>query len=281
MENLALSHTDLVPLRSRRTNPLELTAPSIQVDVATTKHARICIVREDLLPGGSKQRAATPYVAQKVFAGYEKLVYASPFAGFAQVALAQAARTCGVNLHLFCEIDPNTNRAHEFTELARNFGARVTPFAGLQAAKNAANDFTNQTEKTFQVPLGFDDPIFRSLMRTALTAQWKWLKQSSNLPLRKLWISCGSGTLTKILAQIVGPETTVVAVDVGVLDSDDQRLAEVRSLPNVEYIRLDIPFASRAKSPTPCPSNLHYDAKVWELINENAGMYDVWWNVAR
>jgi hypothetical protein len=287
METVALRAriSDVVPVRSVQ----NLSSPPITVELANCNRTRICIVREDLLPGGTKQRAAAPYLAQKLKAGFRSFAYASPFAGFAQVALAQAARMCGVELHLFCEAMPaellqNSEpglQAHEFTKLAQSFGATVSLFQDLDSAKMAANNFAEKDTTRFQIPLGLNDSIFRTLMRTELLSQWNWLKQTSNLPIRTVWVSLGSGTLAGILAEVVGPATRVVAVDVGVLDESDERILKIRSIPNVEYVRLSVPFSSRAHVLPPCPSNMHYDAKLWSLINEKAEPYDVWWNVAR
>lgn len=289
MENLAL-RSDVPKMLKRRTALRLPVCPPIQVEMAATKHARICIVREDVLEGGTKQRAAAPYLAHKIKNGARNFVYASPFAGFAQVALAQAARACGAKLQLFCEALPasfsngstrSELRSHEFTKLAESFGANVRLFPTLDLAKAAASEFERMNEEYLQVPLGLDDPVFRTLMRTSLSAEWNWLKSTSNLPVRNLWVSFGSGTLAGILAEIVGPSTKVIAVDVGVLEKNDKRISRIRNLSNVEYVRLEMPFAAKAGSLPPCPSNLHYDAKLWELINENAAQYDVWWNVAR
>jgi hypothetical protein len=55
----------------------------LQIDAGT-----VHVVRDDLLPGGTKQRAVHAYLRDAIAGGATSFVYASPPPGFAQVALA-------------------------------------------------------------------------------------------------------------------------------------------------------------------------------------------------
>lgn len=84
--------------REVRMNALEnpVFVPDLSPRPVITKLDGIRVVRDDLLPGGTKQRASAPFIQDMVNIGYSHFVYASPFAGFAQVALAYTCRMLNV-----------------------------------------------------------------------------------------------------------------------------------------------------------------------------------------
>ncbi len=60
--------------------------------------------------------------------GQTEFYYSSPFAGFAQVALAYTCKRLGLKCFLFCERDPSEKfheNKHEFTRLAESYGANI------------------------------------------------------------------------------------------------------------------------------------------------------------
>ncbi len=63
-------------------------SPDVILETRSIGNCDIWIAREDLLPGGTKQRAVIPYLRELSALGYRQLAYASPFCGYAQVALA-------------------------------------------------------------------------------------------------------------------------------------------------------------------------------------------------
>ncbi|MBC7370827.1 MAG: hypothetical protein H7326_04635 [Bdellovibrionaceae bacterium] len=75
-------------------------SPPVVLQKMKIANATSYIAREDLLEGGSKQRAIAPYLEDLVRAGYTHFIYASPFCGFAQVALAASARKLDYLVHM-------------------------------------------------------------------------------------------------------------------------------------------------------------------------------------
>ena len=63
-------------------------SPLPVVSKISLESKNIFAIRDDLLPGGTKQRAAIPYIHNEIKKGHRHFIYASPFSGFAQVALA-------------------------------------------------------------------------------------------------------------------------------------------------------------------------------------------------
>jgi hypothetical protein len=255
--------------------------PSIAIDSLEFAGKELLVVRDDILAGGTKQRAAIPYLLDLVKDGYDEFVYASPFSGFAQVALAYSAQTVGVDCTLFCERDPSTLSEHAFTKLAVDAGARVGLSETLEQCETLAKRYVSMRDSSFKIPLGFDDVRFRNHLSEALSVQWKNLCSDLGRTPDSLWISLGSGTLTRVLHEVLPNSVNIHCVDVHVLKKDDARIQSACRPTRVHYHSAPEIFHEVAKSPPPLPSNAFYDAKVWQFIRENSEDGAIWWNVAR
>lgn len=254
--------------------------PDIEISECTLGEHSLWVVREDRLPGGTKQRACIPYLESQSERNFREFVYASPFAGFAQVALASAARELGLKARIFCEISP-WGGFHEFSRLAESFGAEIFLCHSLPEAEERAADDEKLAPARLKVPLGFDCPEFRSLMDAALKRQWRILVSRMPVLPKRVWVSLGSGTLTGALRRALPAEVEICAVDVHVLPANDLRIDRARRLPNVRVYSAPESFADKAIDPPHFDSNIHYDAKVWRFVRTHAESDDVWWNVAR
>src|SRR5688500_1651242 len=80
--------------------------PSRSLDRLAVSKGHVWVVRDDILEGGTKQRAAVPFLRELIAGGARELAYASPFCGFAQVALAAACRELGLRATIVAERDP-------------------------------------------------------------------------------------------------------------------------------------------------------------------------------
>ena len=269
----------------RKKNVESNTSPEVIVDVLPVLAGHIYVVRDDLLPGGTKQRAAIPFLKQLNQKGTREFVYASPFAGFAQVALAVSCQNLGINCTLFCERDksasPVSMNAHEFTKLAAAHGARIILLHDLQTAEKQAEDYASQNEFRFKIPLGFDLSIFRELLAAEVSLQWKSIEKRASARPKALWVPIGSGTLATVFRAVLPREVQLRLVDVRVLSSHDSRIQKLQGFPNVQYYRAPELFHEPVQNVPPVPSNRFYDAKLWKFVLENAGDGEVWWNVAR
>lgn len=79
----------------------------------------LIVVRDDLLPGGTKDR-----VAGVVVAGASGVVYASPGEGYAQMAIARACSARGIPAVIFTAA---RKKPHRNTIRAATFGADIMP----------------------------------------------------------------------------------------------------------------------------------------------------------
>lgn len=245
------------------------------------------VVRDDLLEGGTKQRAALPFLRDVAREGVREFVYASPFAGFAQIALAVACQKLKFECRVIAEADPSLSRgpqgkvAHPFSQLAQSFGARLELVTDLRDASTRASDYAAELPERFNVPLGFDHELYRFYLREAIGLQWQSIRNTLPQPPSVIWLPIGSGTLARVFREVIPLEIPLACVDVHVLAQDDQRIRSVRSLENTRYYSALEAFAEPVRKPPPIPSNAHYDAKLWTAILAHARHGDLWWNVAR
>jgi hypothetical protein len=259
-------------------------SPRVFIDDINMRYGPLFIVREDLLPGGSKQRACAPLLQALVDRGHSHFIYASPFCGFAQVALAYVCRELGLSCQIFAERAPtadNIEFKHTFTQLAESYGAKVFMVNSLEEAEIFAGESARRVPRSFKIPLGFNCVEFRDAYEREIRAQWATICSLFDGPPRRLWLPVGSGTLASIFSRVVDDRTSLQCVNVRVLPDEDDRLARLRSDPRVQFFSAPEHFHEAARVSPALPSNAHYDAKLWQFLVEHGEAGDLWWNVAR
>lgn len=216
----------------------------------------IQVVRDDLIPGGTKQRVIPAFLEAY---GAREYVYASPAYGYAQIALAHACASLGLRATVFVA---KRNTPHPRTAEAARAGAKVlqVPYGYLTNVQAKARAYAAQTGAHL-LPFGFDFPEFvEGLAEVA---------RATGLRPGEVWCAAGSGTLSRAL-QIAWPEARHHAVQVG-------------ATPNVGRATLHVcpqPFEQDARLRPPFPSCSNYDAKVWAFIMRIAEPGALFWNVA-
>lgn len=222
-------------------------------DPVIIEHEGILVVRDDLLPGGTKRR-----VLSVLFDEHEEYVYASPVYGYAQVALAITARDHGKRATIFCA---KRQQRYFRTTQAEVLGATIheVPHGYLTVVKAKARAYCEQTGAKL-MPFGLDDE--RVINALAEVAQ--------RLPVEptEVWSVCGSGVLTRAL-QRAWPAAKVYGVQVGM--KPDAGRAQVFLAPEK--------FDQGAEQPPPFPSTHNYDAKAWRFIKTHAAPGALFWNV--
>jgi hypothetical protein len=214
----------------------------------------IDVVRDDLLPGGTKRR-----VLDTLLVGAEEFVYATAAYGYAQVALAYACAACGKRATVF-----TAKRAvpHARTAEAHAAGAKIVmvPYGYLSNVQAKARAYAAAVGAVL-LPFGFDMPAFVDALAAVAAA----------LPVRpaEVWTVAGSGTLTRAL-QRAWPDAVFHAVRIGAVP--DAGRARLYTAPE--------PFARDAREPPPFPSCGNYDAKAWRFITAHASPGALFWNVA-
>ena len=214
------------------------------------------VVRDDLLPGGTKMRAILPLVAASPA---DEFVYASPAQGYAQVALAHRAGMLGRRSAVFTA---DRKTPHPLTLRARAAGAKVVmvPFGRLNVVQARARAYAQKVGASL-VPFGCDVP----LCRDAIAAAARLIAD----PPAEVWTVAGSGVLTRSL-QAAWPAARFVAVVVG---------SERADVGRAERIDSPLPFEADAVDLPPFPSARNYDAKAWGYFRRQASPGALFWNV--
>jgi hypothetical protein len=218
------------------------------------EHEGIRVVREDLIPGGSKARAISVF-----FDGAEEYVYASPVYGYAQIALAHAARRHGKKALIFCA---QRGTKHACTLEAYNAGANVfqVECGYMSVVRARAKLYCQDNPRAKLLPFGLDDPLFiAALAGVAATIA----KQPS-----EVWCAAGSGVLARALGK-AWPDARINAVMVGA--TPDVGRARLFAAPEK--------FEQDARRKPPFPSCSNYDAKVWRFVKQHAEPGALFWNL--
>lgn len=213
------------------------------------------VVRDDLLPGGTKVRALPALIDDD---SADEFVYAGPAYGYAQVALGHACRSAGRRATCFV---PARSSLHPRSTEALAAGTRIVEVrhGRLSVLKARARDYCAATSARL-LPFGLDTPAFVS----ALAAVARPVADPA-----EVWCVAGSGALTRAL-QEAWPAAAHHAVVVGA--SPDVGRAVRWHAPE--------PFERDARRPPPYPATSNYDAKVWQFVVDQASPGALIWNVA-
>jgi len=218
------------------------------------KFGSLVVVRDDLLPGGTKSR-----VLPQLLTGASEFVYASPAYGYAQVALAHACRLAGYTATIFTA---KRNELHPRTKEAKDAGAKIVmvPHGYLSNVQAKAKAYAEAISAKL-LPFGLDVPeMAEGLRAVASTVEYE--------P-SEVWTVAGSGTLSRALQQ-AWPKAQFFAVMVGA----QPQVGRASLLIAPEKFEQD----ARVKPPFPSCSN--YDAKAWRFIQAKASPGALFWNVA-
>lgn len=221
------------------------------------EHDGMLVVRDDLLPGGTKAR----FMAM-LFDGAREAVYASPAEGGAQTALAHVARRLGKRATIFVAA---RRRMHDRTLEASRLGAKVVPVAPgyLSVVQSRAREYCSRTGARL-VPFGVDMPEAIDAIAAAARA--------TGIEPDEIWCAAGSGVLARGLAK-AWPSARRHVVQIGrELSPSDVAGARIHIHP--------LAFGQTARTAPPFPSDPHYDAKAWEIAKARRGAgLVVFWNV--
>ena len=216
------------------------------------RHGAIYVVRDDLIPGGTKVRALT-------LEGANEFAYASPAAGYAQVALAIAARRYGKRATVFVA---QRMALHPRTAEAQAAGARIVqvPVGYMSVVRARAREYCAVSGARL-LPFGLDTPEFIEALAC--------VARSLNISPPEVWTVAGSGVLSRAL-QAAWPLAEFHAV----------RIGAVPRAGRAAVVQAPEKFEQNARRPPPFPSCSNYDAKAWQFIQARAKPGALFWNVA-
>lgn len=227
------------------------------------------VIRDDFLIGGSKQRLVYKIMEQSTC---DEFVYAGPYYGYAQIALAYCAHELGKKATII--IDKISPRWH-LTEKAIRYKPKLIEIENGYLAKlhDYAEKYVKDKKDVCLMPFGLGTPeyinLFAEQIKLALPNDLR-----INQP-KRMWLVAGSGTLLGALYKVF-PTTYFNAVQVGKKIWDDQIDKQRTTL----YISEE-KFSDRAKEQPPYETVATYDAKLWTFVMKYGQDDDYIWNVGR
>jgi len=269
--------------------PIELYNPPLVITEHNTqtiktqkpvKNINYKVFREDMLIGGTKQRALIPFI-QKT--NKEKYVYAGPSQGYAQIALAYTCNILHKTAVLFLPKPAGHAKRTALTNYAMTFGSvelHELP-ADLKTLQKNADEYSGKHEDSHQLAFGGDEPIYvdelYKAIKSAIKQTLKKTKQTKQLVINpgRIWIVAGSGTILKVLYKVF-PTTYFCVVQVGKKIWPDQ-IDESRT---TLYISEES-FTERAKIQPDYPTVATYDAKLFTFFLKYGEDGDYIWNVGK
>lgn len=222
------------------------------------KHDGVWVVRDDLLPGGTKSRI---FRALMMSRAESEFVYASPGVGLAQVALAVAAYHTCRQATIF--VAKRATYSHR-TKQAADFGARIIEVSPgyLNVVQARARAYAEE-RGAYMVPFGG-----AGVGAAAITEAARGIAAAP----KHVWCAAGSGTVARAL-QEAWPEASIHAVQVG--------KPVALAAPAVKVVS-PYAYAEACRSQPPFTADRYYEAKAWELLarSERPTAEILFWNVA-
>ncbi|WP_425086978.1 hypothetical protein [Stappia sp.] len=219
------------------------------------RHCNTMVVRDDLLPGGTKARIFRALVAASPASEF---VYAGPAFGAAQIALAAVCYQQCRQAVLFV---PWRAARTRYTIEAARYGARIFEVKPgyLSVLRSRARRYCDEHEAEL-VPFGGGMQI-GPIVSAA---------QSLSVEPSEVWCAAGSGTLAQAL-RAAWPAAQLNLVQVG------------RSLPPIAGAtvhKTNQAFADGIAGTAPFPTHPNYEAKAWRLMQKiGASPGSLFWNV--
>lgn len=222
-------------------------------------HNSILVLRDDLLPGGTKS-VLLPHLIGEA----QEYVYASPVYGGFQIALSIYCKSIGKQATIFCaerrEMHPNTLKCLEH-------GAKVVQVKHgyLSVVEKAARVYCDSGA----IKLQFGAKTEQSL--EILSNRVKQVIDKLNGEPDEIWCAVGSGLLIESILK----GTTRAKIN-GVCVGADYKLEHER----VKLYKYPKPFEKAIKLYCPFPSMPNYDLKAWDVCVSNAkSPCTLFWNV--
>ncbi len=227
------------------------------------RYGNIDVVREDLIPGGTKSR-----FIHRFFDDVDEVVYASPRQGGAQTALALAAKKLGKQLTLFVAAAKNR---HPRVELSKALGAKIIEVEmgflnNVQLRAKRYADEQRLLRGRAVRNLGFGLVSSEAIAVIAQAAQ--------QIPRpEQLWCAAGSGVLARGLAKAWFDVPRFIVQCGHKLTRDEAAGGTI--------IQCNKAYSYQERRLPPFPSDPTYERKAYFIMLEHVGKSRAtFWNTA-
>lgn len=255
-------------------------SPTVKTEWHTVQRAsgtsfQVQVVRDDLLPGGTKQRGLVPLLRSMP---EREFIMPAANDGLGQVALAYSAGLLGKSATIVVAARAKETKA---TALARKFRGKIIAVrpgymtvrkARARAYTDSKNKARSKTARLFE--LGVNEPEFEQALLSELKMS---LPKNFRAP-KRVWIAVGSGLLMRVLGKL-WPDTILMGLEVGMRQSAVDILGKDRAKKSKIFIEGNYKFESATKDLPPWPSMPTYDGKLWSWIKRYGRQGDLVWNV--
>lgn len=234
--------------------PIEINPRILTTDI-TVGSKTVHLIRDDLLPGGTKQRAAAAFSAVEE----SELVYAGYSEGAGAPAVAIIARSLGKRATIV------VNGWKRYAIRAIMFGAHAKFVHGnLDKVREEAAKYATDAG-AYLVPFGLSSPEVKAAMTSAIAA-------SSAVTPQRIWLAGGSLTLYDSLRTLY-PDAKFMLVQVG------KRIWPDQIDSNTQLLVAREKYWEVAIDPPPFAANQYYEAKIWQFLKKDASDGDYVWVV--
>lgn len=211
------------------------------------------VVREDMLIGGAKQRVTYSYINN---ISSDIIFYHGAHNGYAQVAIANTCLLLGKKFHIIVK---RKKFKHNIICLAMLFGAIVHEIDDNDDPLSVVEKYNG-----YLIPLGIKGISYEDTQLTIL----------NKYNPKDIWLIASTGATLAALHNIL-PECRFHVVFVAGFKADIASLEYVVSTnTSTEF------FKENTKIPPLYPSELSYDAKIWQFVITNGKSGDYIFNVA-
>lgn len=228
--------------------------------ITLQKHKGVHVLRDDLLPGGTKSVLMPAIVGEA-----EEYVYASPVYGAFQIALAVYCAQHGKKATIFCA---KRAEKHENTIITLNNGGNVieVPHGYLSVVEKKAREYCDRTGAQ-KIVFGGKDEKFINIIAKRMRQVIKELGFEPD----EVWCAVGSGALVEGILK--GTKTAKVhGVAVGAGYTNNHKRLTLYKYPK--------PFDKPSNYQMQFRSMPNYDLKAWEFCMYHKGKGNVlFWNV--
>ena len=228
--------------------------------IVIEQHNGINVLRDDLLPGGTKSILMPSIIGDDL-----EYVYASPVYGGFQIALSAYCQSVNKKATIFCA---KRKQMHENTLKCLQLGANVieVPFGYLSVVTKRANDYCIENGAK-KLEFGANTIENKILIGNRVR---EVIKQLGKEP-EEIWCAIGSGTLVDSILMATD-QAKIYGVEVGAKYAGSHERLTVLKYPKS--------FDKLSKFVAGFPSMPNYDLKAIELCIKHKQSNDVlFWNV--
>jgi hypothetical protein len=251
-----------------------ITNKPVIIDKINAYNKSFYIFRDDLLIGGFKQRFILRYLSQ-----YKEtnIFYRGPVNGYAQIALTYGCFLLNKKCHIILNKQYN-NELYKLSYIVNVFNGTIHEIDkqnDKDIENNIINNIMSQYSDSLLLPLGLkiNKKIFKKIFKSISKKILKPFKSSLITYPKRIWLVGSTGVFFSIISKIF-PNAFYNIV---VVSKDNKN--NFLNIPNTKIYIAPQKYREHTTIKPPYPSELSYDAKIWQFIKNNGEDGDYIYNI--